>query len=454
MLAQVAQRPIDWCTKLEQTTEVITQVAIRILFIASSVWMAMAMLPVSMHAVVVPVIGFSATVLSGFFFPQPFHIQPPDFGQLPPLVRPVKVAEPVEAPAQNPHLPRGLLNSGNNCCFNSISHLINSDPSLSAWIRRPLTEEIEWEPFRDLLIEYNAPAPLVEAFLNYVNEMPHPRLSLPRAFEAFRWEENPNLLKDLQLTLSKLCVSPDYAAFFNAYDLGEEVDSHNLRGALVQVQNSIQRGHVQEDAAEILDAILSSAPPKTKMEIQVTYRYADRETRQNEPQSFITLEITPDDRAPHLGRMFETYQRHAGIERNGDGSQALECTRTFTAVPPALRFQIKRYRGYPPGASSLLSKYWPQSFPQLPWTARKVETPIEIPEELAIQVNGEERRYRLSSFVEHLGTTTRSGHYTACRSMDGQKYLFNDAHVTPVDQAQWNAHLRGAYLLCYLPVPR
>jgi len=75
-----------------------------------------------------------------------------------------------------------------------------------------------------------------------------------------------------------------------------------------------------------------------------------------------------------------------------------------------------------------------------------------VPEEIAITlIDGSQRQFRLSSFINHQGDTISSGHYVAGRVVNRNKYLVNDLNVTLAGQQEWDQQLQQAYLLCFVP---
>ena len=90
--------------------------------------------------------------------------------------------------------------------------------------------------------------------------------------------------------------------------------------------------------------------------------------------------------------------------------------------------------------------------PKLGWTNKKIFTPVVVPEVISVRTkDGRVQRYRLSAFVHHHGGGANSGHYTAGRIVNGQKYFIDDQSMSIANDELWNQMLSKAYLLNYLP---
>jgi ubiquitin C-terminal hydrolase len=59
-------------------------------------------------------------------------------------------------------------------------------------------------------------------------------------------------------------------------------------------------------------------------------------------------------------------------------------------------------------------------------------------------------QYELVSFIEHKGTSCRSGHYTATVKEQPTKWVnCNDKKISPLTDGLTEEHTEGAYLLFY-----
>ncbi len=418
---KVATPQPSFCSKLAELVGVILQVALRVLFIAGAVWMALELLPFQWSAIGVPSVAFGASILSSFFFPSKKPPSGPYFEQLPPLIRPIQGTQirpqlaplPVDA-------PRGLINLKNNCSFNSLVHFLEGVPAVAAFLRHPPKPE---------------GGPLLKAYADF----------LAGYDQALRENRTP-------------------------------VDgTQNLRLALSQLTPSISPSEShQEDAPEILTQILDILPNEYKAKVEQAIRYAvgdhpmfgfaDGTSIKEDRIGYFTLELKEEMQSARLEELFAHFcdfdvehPPNYNVETNGVLCRSAggeprryrpEHTKIrFLEAPPALFFQIKRFYHYDGRFSSVLPNFL------LPGAVKR-EVPVEVPEELTIDVaGGTKRKYRLSTYVNQWGPTTESGHYTAAGIKNGQKYFMDDQSVTLADQASWDARARQAYLLCYVPVP-
>lgn len=83
----------------------------------------------------------------------------------------------------------------------------------------------------------------------------------------------------------------------------------------------------------------------------------------------------------------------------------------------------------------------------------KLNNPIDIPEILdacSLHANGHPNAsYELRSFIVHLGTTLKSGHYVAYRKVENQWWKCNDHRVSRISQEEMFNALRNSYSCFY-----
>lgn len=479
----------NFYTEIYQYAEAITRIAVKILFITGSILMTGAVLPITWHAIAIPVVAMGTTVLAGFFYPLPNPIRGPLFPQLPPLVRPVQVgngALPAHFPADS---PRGLHNAGQNCAFNSMAHFLESDPEIADWIRHPLMDNIDLPGFQNFLAQYNPQPHLVHEFNEFVGRAPVPRPPIPTLFTQFleayippaadraSYDAIRGTYRDLRL------LQGSFSAFFRANDTAVEgrqaisrANSQNLRLALNRVTPAVDPSpHIQMDVREAVGPLLDVLPDHLKAKIETTYHYNEDVTRlhpmREEPRAvveertgYFSLPINGQGPIP-LQTLFESYCNDNEGRPTGQNTPKFHdingvrreypvdrVTVSLLEAPPALHFHIKRFSHEKPPVS-WWSQWFPRIFPPLEWRAIKLETLINCPEELTVTLkNGEVSRYRLTSFVNHYGANCNSGHYTAGRVINGHKFSMSDTEVT-LDPANWDEQLQHAYLLCYVRVP-
>lgn len=469
------------CSKLKALTEIIVQTAIRVLFIAATILMAAAALPLKFHAMVIPVVAFGSTVLAGFFFPQPTRLAPPRFDPLPPLLRPVapRPIVPAVPAGLAQEAPRPLVNIGQNCAFNSLVHFFESDPVIAQWFRHPLTADMEMPAFENFLAGYQPPAQVVAKFREYVNNPANPRAPIPAMFKAFVDGHVPDNdyatgFRSIKNTYNDLLLlQGPFANFFADYDQAVLENrpvgkSQDLRLALNRISETIDPSEGEQmDAAEPLDLVLDLLPHAQKTKVAETYHYDTRGLpplagipdaigHQEHRHGTIQLSIRENEAATTVDKLLQYYCDDPTVieKKSVDGKNRPYPTtvrRQFLEAPSVLRFQIKRYINEKL-ADSWLTKLKLFFWPDLGQRMVKRDTPVQVPQDLTITLaNGERKQYRLTSFVNHHGATPRSGHYTACRIINGRKYLMSDDQVT-LEDPRWDAYLPQAYLLCYLPV--
>lgn len=427
-------------SKVLYVAKVIVQIVARIIFVIGSLVVAAAALPVEWFAIGLPIAALVSAVVSYNFFG--------DAAPSAPQAIPVQSAavEPLPKDA-----PLGIINTSNNCAFNSLVHFWESSPEIADWIRKPLSaqdvcqqviEEARLDPTIDLtalqdsIEKSEAPA---SSKIAYFVTRHRKILSTHDAFQIF-WK-----------------------SYSTAVEKGvRQVEgSQKLREALHQIDPKISISErVQEDASECFTHLLDLLPANKKLSWKISRFYdltpftdaanrPDSDHRDNEEVvPYIPLSMEQDgSEALHIQKMLdhELDKKEAGVEANitGKDGVATPCKNIRTKLellnaPPALYLQIKRFDSKVPEGKSEA-------------TITKNETPVEAPLVLKIKVGGVEKIYQLSSFVHHSGSTPSSGHYRAGRLIDGKRYLLDDERVT-LDDPAWERLLQQAYLLCYVPV--
>ena len=475
-------------TRTQEVAVLVTQTAIRILFIMSSILMAAAVFPLSMHGVIIPLVGCSATLSSAFLFQE--SNDGPWFGELPPLLKPAVPQENGQMPADFPvDAPRPLKNRGTcNCQLNSIVSMIESIPQVAHWVRHPLRDDVDQAGFDQFLAGYNVPAQVVADFTAYVNLQPHPRPTIPDLFETFlNYQNDPNGYQPapadrfgfnkIKLIYENLRIlSPALARFFGAYDealqgnLAEVgLTTQVIRVALNKINDRISANPcVQIDAAEPLTYIFDLLPDHLKMSVETTYNLKmdglppllEARAPTQERVTFFTLEFDDHDANPNLTAIVQNYMtnegniepvRSVGIDGAVHSYPVRNRSVSLLEPPPYLIFHLKRFR-YEEPPQSWVTKILSSIFRRLNPQFIKKDAPVSSPNELEINTVAGPRRYRLASFVNHIGKTCNSGHYVAGREVNGQKYFASDEEISFLDQGGWDSMHRNAYLLCYLPV--
>lgn len=477
------------CSKVYELAEVITQIAIRSAFIFSHILMTAACFPLSWHWLVIPISALGSTTLAAFFFPQNRILPPRELHNINPLVRPFNAA------LMPPHFPENSAvayrnTSGNDCAFNASLHFFDSDPQIAAWMRNPVNDNTDLPAFIEFLRQYNPEEALIDHFQQFVNLQVLPRPSIRQLFRTFLegYEGDVGMIEE-QFNNTQI-IHEVLADFFEANDhakqsrlLISEGDSNRVRQALHQINPLISAANEQTDAPEIINTILDLLPNPMKMKIEETRVINTQglpEPAPTPPRSDITnlvnLEIPRESLGTDLNALFSHFYEsndHDDVllrRRNINGIETpypvIGTITQFTEAPQALRICIKRRRNELPsqGWWNQGIEYMRRRYPRLGrilprpmvFDTVKVDTSVECPDVMTIALkNGEHKRYRLASFVTHLGGVN-SGHYIAGEIRDGQKFIENDSIVTLVqsqaEEAIWQKHLRKSYLLCYLPV--
>jgi hypothetical protein len=475
----------DVCSKASCVIEVITQIAVRVLFIAANILMAAAAFPVTFHGVMIPIVAIGATTLSGFFFPDALAVRRPVFGALPPLIRPVRMLAQGGLPIGYPeNCPRGYMREGQNCALNSSAHILDSIPLIAAWLRNPITQQTDLPTFLNVLAGYDAKPDLLAQFNAFVNAQPQPRLPVVTMFRDFMSEYQPPQNQAVDFRRIKrvfedlLILQKPFSEFFKANDdairahqMVSAGNSQNLRIALSQVSAIIDpSSHVQIDAAEALRLVLDVLPDHFKTRIETTRLMneaglppiAEPPPPKEERVPFLTLALDPSHPHKGLQELLEDHCNNTNNEparyKGNDGAMHEYPVESeivkFIDPPPFLFLHLKRFSSEKPPIS-WWSRFLPSLFPPLQWRAVKIDTPVINPERISVTLkNGRVCQYELKSFLNHLGKDG-SGHYTSSQILNGNKFRMNDTQVSMVDPAhpeQWDEDLRHAYFLCYLPV--
>ncbi len=451
--------------------EVITQLAVRILFIAGSILVTAAAFSTSWHPLVIPLSGTGSALLSAFFYLSSNSNNQPLFPPLHPLTKPME-GKAYDLPCVlPPDAPRGYQypKEEMNCAFNAMVHYLDSDPKIADWMRHPLNETVDLGTFRTFLSGYNTPAQLIGDFERYVEEQPHPRLPVPTLFAAFLDSYVPplehlngcNAIREIFRNL-QLLASP-FNEFFRLNDEAlrtkQAISKGNLqelRLALSLVSRAVPpASNVQMDVNEVILPFFSVLPHHLKMKVERIYQFDRKDMAQiaqlPEPKQeyleFLSLNLPSGQPGSSLDQVFRTYCNNPGpedqerfdIHGNLRKYKVKQEVTSFSEAPSALRFQIMRF-----AMDHLLKR------------TVKLDAPMDCPEEVAIALkDGRICKYQLTTFITHHGNSQREGHYTIGRIVNGRKYLIDKHRVTPVDPERtelWDERLRHSYLLSYLPV--
>lgn len=461
-------------SRLKEVVEIIVQVSIRAIYIFSNILIASYLFPISWHWIAIPLVATSSTFLAAFFYPHCRSLIPSVYRWKNSLTRPFRLPSDGTIPENYPvGSPIGYANLGNvQCAFNATAHFFDSDPQIAAWLRHPIRDNTDLPTFLQFLGDYFPPPALVENFLGHEARTAAPKPDVLTLFLQFLNTFNPSAedrvetdrIKDTFKNLS--LVHPVLSNFYDQNDLSirdrravSSGDSRTLREALSGITSSIQPGQV--DAKDIAGVILCSLIPETMkahVQSEIHFNLQDLPPMGNPPIpkrekiGLFPLDLCINEQASDLNTLIQRSFNYGNVEPlkvlDVDGVERPypidHVTVGFLERPPALRFLLKRVVTVPPADAGGN------------WMERYLQIPVECPENIEIRlVNGEVHRYRLTSYVTHIGADN-DGHYISGEIRDGEKYLENDSFAslveTPEDLADWNDQLRQAYLLCYVPV--
>lgn len=490
---------LSYCSKLARLTEVILQIAIRVLFIGGSILMAAAAFSLNLHTIALPVVAFGSTILASFFFPPKNLVSGPYFDLLPPLLRPIQGAQ--ARPQMEPlpvDAPRGLINLSQNCPFNSLVHFLEGVPGIAEFLRHPLTPQTTMQQFQSFMARYHPSARLMADFAVYAAAQ-NPKRPVPAMFTDFIENYVPpagdssfRKIQEVYRNLNHLHGT--YAHFLADYDQAVRENrtpvagTQNLRLAMSRMTPRISPSELdQEDAPEILTQILSILPDEYKVRIEQATRYAvgehpiielpdGRTSRKEDRIGYFTLELKEGIQSARLGQLYDNFrdydvEHHPTYQVEKDGVMfttidpvtkepvrkrysSEHTTIRIMEAPPVLFFQIKRFYRNNETAKSWWSWLIPSWFPTLTPRTVKRDIPVEIPDELTIDIaDGTQRRYRLVTYINQWGSSIDRGHYTAAGKKNERKFFMNDQLVTLADQPSWDERALQAYLLGYVPVP-
>lgn len=494
--AYFAEKKMELLTpKQKEIAKAIGQLAVRILWVFSVVWMAGAVLPLAFHAVLIPAMAAGAACLAAFLFQydgsafkQPIVSLPPMLRQL--IEKPIQFQAPA-APPLAPAAPRGLFRQGQNCSINSIVQFIESCPRLAQWFRIPPPQDLE--PFIHYIGQYEPRPEVILAFRAFLPAMAQP-LPIPQAFAQFLDGYAPaadyrNEFVDFRNTYADLLLlQPYFSQFLAAYDEARannrpvvNANSQNIRILLSRISALIDPSSgVQLDAAEVLALIMGALPKGERIRIQKSTHYnihgqppiADHPegiTRKEEYLAVLPLEIDSNQPRPDLLNLVNHFcDEDLHIPNQNDWItqrdvfnqdrkyQPVHRHFEFVEPPPFLMIQLKRFKEVPP-PKSWLTRVLPAWWPGMQWRYQKISNPIRVPDRFTLGTQNGAQIYRLASVDVHVGGSPNSGHYITYKSqvVDGQTvyYCLDDSRVTQVPREAWVRAVETSYLLHFLPEP-
>lgn len=496
---EIPEKPHRVCSSEQKLViQAVVQIAVRIFFVFSVIFMTAAIFPLSFSAVVLPLFGVGAAMFSAFFF----HLDVSDSRRLIepelPLLEPMEEARmhfmaPLPAPFQAQLPVRGLYRQGMNCWLNSDLQWMDCDPHVAGWLRTPIPEDLEL--FMQYLERYDIPEEWKVQFRNYRLHL-NPPLPVSIAFEQFLHTINPGeatppwknfYLQFRAIYRDLLILQPYFSLFMGIYDQAAQHNlpivngnSQYLREVLSRLSPHIDPSpYLQMDAAEALTKILDLLPNRLKVHVREYNHYRVDGvtpmlgnplgiTEKEQYQWGFQLEINKNEPQNDLLRMFNAHCNEtrevpnrnewvtqSNIHNESQRYQPIRRRFEILEHPTALRLQIKRFESIR-APTSWLTKVVPNWWPGMGWRSEKLHNPVAIPRTFPLRrQDGQVRNYQLTAFIVHLGETPNSGHYIAYRKLmlnGAPAYFRLDDHVvTQIDPLTWERESAQAYLVDYLP---
>ena len=219
-------------------------------------------------------------------------------------------------------------------------------------------------------------------------------------------------------------------------------DTTNFSLALRQLSNLSQDG--QEDATEFMRATLEVIGDSENSNVNnndhagsslFTGKYISKltcgncsDTKSNtETETILTVPITPEN---NLVDSLKSYFANESVRvRCGNCGITNNHNKCIIAniLPRNLFISLKRFE-----------------FNPITMSAKKISTPVQIPEQLQLADQYGKHAYELKGSVVHSGTIN-GGHYTAYALTNGKWYYFNDAHNEQVSKESMQAFIKQGF---------
>lgn len=462
------------------SVKVVSQLAIRVLFIVANIAMA-TLFPPAWHWLVVPIVSVGATAMAALFFPQHRTVLSRPFQPLAPEGFPRDV--PLW-PAHYPDLsPVGYRNESNDCAFNAIAHFVDSDPIMAEWVRHPI-QAMNVEEFCAFLGTYLVPDEWIVQFRTFAEGHLQPAPLFPAFLDQYQPQEGERQqVRELKDRFKALLQAHEaLAQFYQANDAARaerhrvsEANPSSLRRALNRVSAQIDPNpRVQTDASEILGVICNLLPPGQWPQVQTQYHLRTEglpllTQGENLPRQssspLLQLHFPSGSSQMTLENLIQRFQNRQTSSGEGASYRGIDGQmhqypiereeNSFLTAPESLRFQLVRMSFERPPESGL-NRWLPRLCPRSPSRGVKNDTRVQMPDEIGIRLaTGEECRYRLRSFVTHDGDYG-GGHYTSGEIRGEHRFIEDDSRVTLVEglahQDRWRSNLEQAYLVCYVRV--
>lgn len=213
-----------------------------------------------------------------------------------------------------------------------------------------------------------------------------------------------------------------------------DITSEALRKALNKLTSALTK-QGQEDVAQVFRTLLGKMPKEMQGTIveTKTYKVQDQEEESTtdldkEPFYSLLLELPKAGNTPKLHEMMEQalgFEEEIEAEPLKDGRTLTRTTKAIKTAPQILMLHVNRAK------------------------AEKDSKEIEAQDEISLLIDKDSKKYRLKSFIPHLGESKNAGHYVTYAEENGIRYCYNDEKITKIDQLVWDKSKSQAYVLIY-----
>ena len=260
----------------------------------------------------------------------------------------------------------------------------------------------------------------------------------------------------------------DFINFFKSYENSindgkyvVDFDSQKIREFFARNHNLSSNIYDQEDASEALNLLVNSISRKEDFEVElitnrrcyveeidpkinvVRRKIFDRKPSIEKTSTVFSLPITKEkDFLKSLNKFL--------VDKNPepytvDGTKVIGETRKFKKAPKNLFFSLKRFAYQ---KASFIERLFGNSF-----SLNKIADSVDVPKVLKISKNFVNSRkdeiYRLKSFIIHIGSSIKRGHYISIVEKNGNWYECDDSHVRQIDQSELQNLMQKAYMFYF-----
>ncbi|MBS0620958.1 MAG: hypothetical protein JSS61_05830 [Verrucomicrobia bacterium] len=296
---------------------------------------------------------------------------------------------------------KGFRNSANNCWANAFLQMVLNTPSLE------------------------------EMYRVVANANPNVQAKMLRALEQYR-----NTSSEPADAAVSQGVREAFHELFNRFSpsASRQEDADEARSSLVEAYSLLMPDSPHFTPLETITEcqlvnLLPCDPNNVRDRTQLNQ---DNTIRSTERTNLIPLHIAPGVPFEYLLEGFfhtDLNQDDLATYWTPDGNlgsyKRLSETHCFTKEPEEFFLRLNRFQ----------------------MDGSKIGDRVDVPRYLTLPAHT--GRYALDSFIQHLGATSRSGHYIAYKRVDGRWYCCNDATVRAVSEADVDQALRTSYIYHY-----